>query len=149
MAAFGYETVDLREVHFIVASLQLTNFNAFLNYIIYVAQTQFLMDIALRFQEIATFATSADYRRTDFFSKDETLRLATATVNRGEVFSSAMALSGHDFRFRDSEDIEKTRERRPPYPPPQLGCQRKLTNRHEKSLLLSPLSYVTKFGLIH
>jgi hypothetical protein len=41
-----------------------------------------------------------------------------------------------------------TRDLRPPVPPPQLGCQCKLTNRHEKSLLLSPLSYVTNFGEI-
>lgn len=68
------------------------------------------MDIALRFQEIVTSATSADYRQIDLFGKDDSLRLATAAVNRGQTFARAMAESGHEFHFRESEDIEEINE---------------------------------------
>jgi hypothetical protein len=75
-----------------------------------IEQTQFLIDIAIRFQEIATSAARADYGRTDFVNHDENLRLATATVNRGEAFSNVMAESGHDFDFGDSEDVQAITE---------------------------------------
>ena len=64
------------------------------------------MDISLRFQEIAACASRADYGRTEFFRKDENLRLATATVNRGKTFANAMSENGHDFEFKPSEDMK-------------------------------------------
>jgi len=64
------------------------------------------MDIYLRFQEIATCASRADYGRMEFFRKDKNLRLATATVNRGETFANVMSENGHDFKFIASEDMK-------------------------------------------
>jgi len=64
------------------------------------------MDISLRFQEIATCASRADYGRMEFFRKDKNLRLATATVNRGETFANVMSENGHDFKFIASEDMK-------------------------------------------
>ncbi|KAM5347300.1 hypothetical protein ACJ41O_010305 [Fusarium nematophilum] len=68
-------------------------------------QTQFLMDIAVRFQEITSSALRAHYGVADFFGRDDSSRLATAVVNRGETFAAVMLESGHKFRFGDSDQV--------------------------------------------
>ena len=68
------------------------------------------MDIAAKFQDIVAFATRADYGRTDFFNEDDSLRLATATVNRGEVFAEDMANFGHEINFDAAEDVRHIKE---------------------------------------
>lgn len=71
-------------------------------------QTQFLVDMALRFQEIAASASRADYGRVDFFNDDQ-LRLATVAVNRGELFAQHTASRGHTHQFgtQDSAEVVK------------------------------------------
>ena len=60
---------------------------------------QFLIDIAIRFQNIASAAARVDYGLVAFFEKDKNFRLATAAVNRGAAFVDAMAKWGHRFNF--------------------------------------------------
>ena len=69
-------------------------------------QMQFLIDIAIHFQDIASAAARADYGLAAFFEKDKNLRLATAAVNRGAAFASTMAEWGHKLNFHDSNDVE-------------------------------------------
>jgi hypothetical protein len=57
------------------------------------------MRIALEFQRIATLAVRSDYSHTDLFDKYPSLRLATAAVNRGELFADTMTTKDHAFHF--------------------------------------------------
>ncbi|KAI0409965.1 dynamin GTPase [Xylaria palmicola] len=66
---------------------------------------QFLMEIALRFQDAAAAAARADYGQSSLFG-DKTLRLATSAINRGEEFARLMGTSGHRYKF-DNSDIMK------------------------------------------
>ncbi|KAI0448815.1 dynamin GTPase [Xylaria acuta] len=65
-------------------------------------QVQFLMQIALRFQDAAAAAARADYGQLSLFD-DKMLCLATCAVNRGEEFALLMGTSGHRFGFDDSD----------------------------------------------
>jgi hypothetical protein len=69
-------------------------------------QMQFLIDIAIHFQDIASAAARADYGLAAFFEKDKNLRLTTAAVNRGAAFANTMAELGHKLNFRDSDKVE-------------------------------------------
>ena len=73
-------------------------------------QREFLVDIAAKFQDIAALATRADYGRDDFFSNSDSLRLATATVNRGKAFTEEMALHGHVINFEIGSEIPSIEE---------------------------------------
>ncbi|KAI0474724.1 dynamin GTPase [Xylaria cf. heliscus] len=65
-------------------------------------QVQFLMGIALHFQNAAGSAARADYGRSSLFD-DKMLRLATGAVDRAEEFARLMDASGHRFRFDNSD----------------------------------------------
>lgn len=54
--------------------------------------------IASEFQALVSVAIGSDYSTSDLF-KDTRLRLATAAVNRGDIFAENMATAGHVFQF--------------------------------------------------
>ncbi|KAF4957877.1 hypothetical protein FSARC_11150 [Fusarium sarcochroum] len=65
-------------------------------------QARFLMDISLRFRDIATSAIQARYMETDFFNKAISLKLVTVMFNRGEKFANDMAEFAHALNFNTS-----------------------------------------------
>lgn len=48
---------------------------------------------------MVALAIRADYGRSRFFNEDDSLRLATATINRGDSFAQQMATVGHEIDF--------------------------------------------------
>ena len=64
-----------------------------------VEQIQYLMGIAMEYQKLSGEALLSNYRRTDVFDQNPTLRLATAVVNRSNQMSDAIATKGHTFHF--------------------------------------------------
>lgn len=68
-------------------------------------QSQFLIDIATRFQVVATEALDGKYV-DDCFSQFPILKLATQVVNREEEFSKDFALFGHTYHFSSNGDDE-------------------------------------------
>ncbi|RWA03831.1 hypothetical protein EKO27_g11278 [Xylaria grammica] len=71
-------------------------------------QVQFLMDIALRFQNVAAAASRADYGLVIF--GDRVMCLATDAVNRADEFADLMGSIGHEFTFDDSDGTEDIEE---------------------------------------
>lgn len=62
-------------------------------------QIQFMTRIALCFQHLASLAVRSEYSHSGLFDKYRRLRLATAAMNRENIFVDKMATAGHDFRF--------------------------------------------------
>lgn len=74
-------------------------------------QSQFLMAIALKFQELASVAIRSEYSHSGLFSKRKDLRLATAVINRGDMFADRMGTAGHVFEFNtNTADIPDAEE---------------------------------------
>ena len=48
---------------------------------------------------MVALAIRADYGRAGFFNDNDSLRLATAAVNRGDSFAEKMATVGHEIDF--------------------------------------------------
>ncbi|KAB2569166.1 Interferon-induced GTP-binding protein Mx2 [Lasiodiplodia theobromae] len=69
-------------------------------------QSQFLIDIATRFQVIATEALDGKYVN-DCFSQFPILKLATQVVNREDEFSKDFALFGHTYHFSSNDNDEE------------------------------------------
>lgn len=71
-------------------------------------QSQYLMDIALEFQKVASLAIHSDYSRSSLLEKGSQLRLATEAVTRGQKFADTMALYGHSYSFKlDSKSLNE------------------------------------------
>ncbi|KAK2742471.1 hypothetical protein FQN57_005362 [Myotisia sp. PD_48] len=60
--------------------------------------------IRREFPKIVALARSGEYHHSTFFDDDLKVRLATFTVNRGEIFAQTMAKLGHDFDFSSEID---------------------------------------------
>ncbi|KAI9717339.1 MAG: hypothetical protein M1828_007227 [Chrysothrix sp. TS-e1954] len=73
-------------------------------------QSRYLMGISMQFQELVAEALSASHSCADVFDENPSLRLATATVNRGDLMSNDMATNGHTFHFQSS-DLEPVSDR--------------------------------------
>jgi hypothetical protein len=58
-----------------------------------------LIDIATRFQEVASLALDAQYWGDDIFDRHPSLRLATLVVDRNECFSTMVEKLGHTYHF--------------------------------------------------
>ena len=63
-----------------------------------------MTDVATQFERIVGLAVRSDYSQMDLFDNDESLRLATKAVNRGEAFARAMAKTGHSYQFDSGPD---------------------------------------------
>ncbi|KAL6715607.1 hypothetical protein ACLMJK_006568 [Lecanora helva] len=70
-------------------------------------QSKYLLALATRFQEIASFALRAYYGGDDIFDSDTSLRLATAVVNRNSIFSDDVHEKGHTMRFREDRSVNE------------------------------------------
>lgn len=57
--------------------------------------------MSVQFQEIATYALSANYVRSDWFDQYSSLRFATAVVNRNEEFANMLKRHGHFYAFHE------------------------------------------------
>lgn len=73
-------------------------------------QSQFMMKMALEFQNLASQAERSEYSHSDLFDENTKLRLATAAINRGEDFAERMATSGHLFDFNTEQQVDETME---------------------------------------
>ena len=62
-------------------------------------QANFLMEVALRFQEVLNQALTTSYATNDLFEKYPELKLATRFVTRNEQSSEDMKRVGHKFTF--------------------------------------------------
>lgn len=62
-------------------------------------QANFLVDIAIRFQEVLNQALTTSYATNDLFTAHPELKLATRFVTRNEQFSDDMKRSGHYYTF--------------------------------------------------
>lgn len=62
-----------------------------------------MIEIALKFQYIATLAVRSDYSRSDLFDNNLSLRLATVAVNRGKEFADMMETKGYIFHFNSDQ----------------------------------------------
>lgn len=69
-------------------------------------QLQYVIDVAIKFQEIVSSALQAGHGRAKLLGLNPALRLANQAINRGEAFSNAIASHGHIYHFQsdDSED---------------------------------------------
>ena len=85
-------------------------------------QFKFLLDLSTRCQHITDLALKADYGDEDLFEIHANLRLATAVVNRNEVFSDDMFKRGHTRMFGHKEVVAEL-VAPPPSPPPQEASQ--------------------------
>lgn len=63
-------------------------------------QFQYVVDVAIRFQNLVSDALEAGYNRSGIFGRNPTLRLATQAINRGEAFAKALESHGHVYRFQ-------------------------------------------------
>tara|TARA_R110002003_G_scaffold914_2_gene21846 strand:- start:4245 stop:4685 length:441 start_codon:yes stop_codon:yes gene_type:complete len=63
-------------------------------------QFQYVVDIAIRFQNLVSGALQAEYSRVELFGRNPTLRLATQAINRGETFAKTLASHGHVYHFQ-------------------------------------------------
>jgi hypothetical protein len=63
-------------------------------------QFQYVVDVAIRFQTLVSDALQAGYSRAEMFGSNPTLRLATQTINRGELFAKALDSHGHVYQFQ-------------------------------------------------
>ncbi|KAL9126918.1 MAG: hypothetical protein Q9217_004113 [Psora testacea] len=70
-------------------------------------QYTLILDLATRFQRIATLALNAHYGGDDVFESFPNLRLATAIVNRNEKFSEDVWKKGHKMAFRQDAFLEE------------------------------------------
>ncbi|KAL8832397.1 MAG: hypothetical protein Q9170_004898 [Blastenia crenularia] len=72
-------------------------------------QQRYLLDLATQFQAMTTQVLDAHYSGHDAFDKVDSLRLATAVVNRNESFSNDVWHRGHTMVFKskgeDHEDM--------------------------------------------
>lgn len=57
------------------------------------------MGIAMEYQGLSGEALLSNYKRTDVFDQNPTLRIATAVVNRSDQMFEAIATNGHTFHF--------------------------------------------------
>ena len=62
-------------------------------------QSLYLIDIATRFQQVASLALDAKYWGNDLFDQHPNLRVATSMVNRSEAFSKMVEELGHTYLF--------------------------------------------------
>ncbi|KAH6664599.1 dynamin family protein [Halenospora varia] len=62
-------------------------------------QSKYLIDVATRFQEVASLALDAKYWGNDIFNQHSNLKLATLIVNRSEAFSKMVEEMGHTYQF--------------------------------------------------
>ncbi|KAH6675980.1 hypothetical protein B0J14DRAFT_478419 [Halenospora varia] len=62
-------------------------------------QSKYLIDVATRFQEVASLALDAKYWGNDIFNQHSNLKLATLMVNRSEAFSKMVEEMGHTYQF--------------------------------------------------
>ena len=70
-------------------------------------QQQYLLNLATRFQSMTLHALAARYGTDSLFDKNADLKLATAVVNRNEVFADDLWERGHTMTFGSgSEDSE-------------------------------------------
>lgn len=70
-------------------------------------QFQYVVDVAIRFQNLVSDALQAGYSRSEIFGRNPTLRLATQAINRGEVFAKALDSHGHVYQFQpDSTSVQ-------------------------------------------
>ncbi|KAF2736480.1 dynamin GTPase [Polyplosphaeria fusca] len=62
-------------------------------------QCQYLMDMALAFQNVVSHAVHSDYSRSNILTANKKLRIATEAVNRGQKFADAMERYGQTYDF--------------------------------------------------
>jgi hypothetical protein len=62
-------------------------------------QSKYLIDIAARFQQVASLALEAKYWADDIFDQHPSLKLATYMVDRSEIFSKTVHVLGHTYDF--------------------------------------------------
>lgn len=72
-------------------------------------QFQYVVDVAINFQSLVSDALQAAYGRSDIFTENNALRLATQAINRGEAFANAIDTHGHVFQFQPKEDCTTNR----------------------------------------
>jgi hypothetical protein len=63
-------------------------------------QFQYVVDVAIRFQNLVSDALQAGYSRAELFGSNPTLRLATQAIDRGETFAKALESHGHVYQFQ-------------------------------------------------
>ncbi|KAK7177566.1 interferon-induced GTP-binding protein Mx1 [Paraphaeosphaeria sporulosa] len=63
-------------------------------------QFQYLVDVAIRFQDLVSGALQAGYGRAEMFGVNPAFRLATQAINRGEAFAKDVASHGHVYQFQ-------------------------------------------------
>lgn len=73
-------------------------------------QSQYLMGIAMEYQQLAGEALLSNYGRTDVFDQNPALRLATAVVNRSNEMSEVMAMKGHTFHFEAKKTTKNSKK---------------------------------------
>lgn len=66
-------------------------------------QTEFLIEMATRFQTLTTQALEAKYT-DDLFEEHPALKIATLIVNRNEILSEAFEKHGHTYQFNNQQD---------------------------------------------
>ena len=69
-------------------------------------QHEYLLNLATRYQSTAFLALTAHYGADDLFDDDPHLKLATAVVDRNEIFADDVWKLGHTMAF--SQDIESS-----------------------------------------
>ncbi|CZS92510.1 related to vacuolar sorting protein VPS1, dynamin, and related proteins [Rhynchosporium agropyri] len=72
-------------------------------------QSRYLIDIAARFQEVASLALDAKYWGDGIFDLHDNLRLATLMVGRSEAFSNMIQKSGHTYQFETMSTVSRVK----------------------------------------
>lgn len=91
-----------------------------------------MVNVAGQFSHLVDLAARAEYGRSSFFDNDESLRLATMAVNRGETFAQAMAVAGHKYQFDAKTDPRQSDEQEaPPSEEPKLEDTNSVQTRHQ------------------
>lgn len=66
-------------------------------------QYQFLLDLAVKFQNMSYLALKAQYGGDNVFEENPQLKIATEIIKRNDAFSDDMACLGHTLDFEDAK----------------------------------------------